>query len=226
MSSTPSAAVPAAGVRVELWRGDELVGAGETDVDGRIRELADGRAGHATASSSTRRRPSSAASSSRSISARATITSRCCSRRTRARATAAAERRRAGRALRGPNALRRAARGARRPARAGARESRATLSRRGEEGGARRASCDRRARSLSARSAAEQGTDEAPELEELNRAYEDQFGFRFVVFVNRRPKRELVPILRAAARAHARGGARRRRSTSSSSIAEDRWRRR
>ena len=32
---------PAAGVRVELFRGDELVGAGETDADGRIRELAD-----------------------------------------------------------------------------------------------------------------------------------------------------------------------------------------
>ena len=37
---------------------------------------------------------------------------------------------------------------------------------------------------LSARSAAEQGTDEAPELDELNRRYEEQFGFRFVVFVN------------------------------------------
>jgi 5-hydroxyisourate hydrolase len=32
---------PAAGVRVELFRGDELVGASETDADGRIRELAD-----------------------------------------------------------------------------------------------------------------------------------------------------------------------------------------
>jgi 5-hydroxyisourate hydrolase-like protein (transthyretin family) len=32
---------PAAGIRVELWRDDELVAAGETDVDGRIRELAD-----------------------------------------------------------------------------------------------------------------------------------------------------------------------------------------
>ena len=31
---------------------------------------------------------------------------------------------------------------------------------------------------------------------ELNRAYEERFGFRFVVFVNRRPKHELVPILR------------------------------
>jgi len=36
---------PAEGVRVELWRGDELVGAGETDADGRIRELAEGAPG-------------------------------------------------------------------------------------------------------------------------------------------------------------------------------------
>jgi 2-oxo-4-hydroxy-4-carboxy--5-ureidoimidazoline (OHCU) decarboxylase len=53
------------------------------------------------------------------------------------------------------------------------------------------------AKTLSARSAAEQGTDEAPELAELNRAYETKFGFRFVIFVNGRPKRELVPILRS-----------------------------
>ena len=52
-------------------------------------------------------------------------------------------------------------------------------------------------RGLSARSAAEQGADEAPpELDDLNREYEEKFGFRFVVFVNRRPKGELVPILR------------------------------
>jgi len=31
---------PAPGVHVELWRGGELVGSGETDHDGRIRELA------------------------------------------------------------------------------------------------------------------------------------------------------------------------------------------
>ena len=50
---------------------------------------------------------------------------------------------------------------------------------------------------LSARSAAEQGGDAPPpELAELNRAYEERFGFRFVIFVNRRPKSELVPILR------------------------------
>ena len=36
---------PAAGVRVELYRGDELVGAGETDADGRVRQLADVGAG-------------------------------------------------------------------------------------------------------------------------------------------------------------------------------------
>ena len=33
--------LPATGIRVELWRGDELVGSGETDADGRIRQLAD-----------------------------------------------------------------------------------------------------------------------------------------------------------------------------------------
>ena len=53
---------------------------------------------------------------------------------------------------------------------------------------------------LSKRSAAEQGADEDPkvlaELAELNRRYEEKFGFRFVVFVNRRPKSEIVPILR------------------------------
>jgi 2-oxo-4-hydroxy-4-carboxy--5-ureidoimidazoline (OHCU) decarboxylase len=56
------------------------------------------------------------------------------------------------------------------------------------------------ARGGSARSAAEQGGDDDPrvltELAELNRAYEQRFGFRFVVFVNRRPRREIVPILR------------------------------
>jgi 2-oxo-4-hydroxy-4-carboxy--5-ureidoimidazoline (OHCU) decarboxylase len=56
------------------------------------------------------------------------------------------------------------------------------------------------ARAASARSAAEQGDDDDPavlaELARLNAAYEAKFGFRFVVFVNRRPRREIVPILR------------------------------
>jgi 2-oxo-4-hydroxy-4-carboxy--5-ureidoimidazoline (OHCU) decarboxylase len=58
------------------------------------------------------------------------------------------------------------------------------------------------ARRLSGRSASEQGepAEEDPELlaelAELNAAYEDRFGFRFVVFVDRRPRAELVPVLR------------------------------
>ena len=51
----------------------------------------------------------------------------------------------------------------------------------------------------SERSRREQGTDDEPEvlaeLAELNRAYEEKFGFRFVVFVNGRPRREIVPVL-------------------------------
>ena len=81
------------------------------------------------------------------------------------------------------------------------------------------------ARTTSAASAAEQGSDEAPpELAELNRAYEERFGFRFVVFVNRRPKSEIVEVLRERI-------ARTREQELATaldelvSIAEDRWRR-
>jgi 2-oxo-4-hydroxy-4-carboxy--5-ureidoimidazoline (OHCU) decarboxylase len=53
---------------------------------------------------------------------------------------------------------------------------------------------------LSARSAAEQGTDDDPavlaELAELNADYEARHGFRFVVFVNRRPKSHILEVLR------------------------------
>ena len=53
---------------------------------------------------------------------------------------------------------------------------------------------------LSARSAAEQGSDADPavlaELARLNADYEDRHGFRFVVFVNRRPKAEILEVLR------------------------------
>jgi 2-oxo-4-hydroxy-4-carboxy--5-ureidoimidazoline (OHCU) decarboxylase len=82
---------------------------------------------------------------------------------------------------------------------------------------------------LSARSAAEQGSDDEPdvlaELARLNGEYEARHGFRFVVFVNRRPKREVLEVLRA----------RIGRSTGEElesaleelvAIAEDRWRRR
>jgi 2-oxo-4-hydroxy-4-carboxy--5-ureidoimidazoline (OHCU) decarboxylase len=82
------------------------------------------------------------------------------------------------------------------------------------------------AKSTSARSAREQGTDDDPavlaELAELNRAYEAKFGFRFVVFVNGRPRREIVPILRE------RLGRTREQELATAldelvSIAEDRW---
>jgi 5-hydroxyisourate hydrolase-like protein (transthyretin family) len=36
---------PAAGVRVELWHGGELVASGDTDADGRIAELFNGEPG-------------------------------------------------------------------------------------------------------------------------------------------------------------------------------------
>ena len=57
------------------------------------------------------------------------------------------------------------------------------------------------AKKLSPRSAAEQGADAEPavltELAYLNQVYEEKFGFRFVVFVNRRPKAEILDVLRA-----------------------------
>jgi 2-oxo-4-hydroxy-4-carboxy-5-ureidoimidazoline decarboxylase len=53
---------------------------------------------------------------------------------------------------------------------------------------------------LSERSAAEQGTDADPviltELAYLNQVYEEKFGFRFVVFVDGRPKAEILDVLR------------------------------
>ena len=51
------AACPAAGVRVQLFRGDELVAERETDDDGRVRDLADVEPGDRTGSSSIRTSP-------------------------------------------------------------------------------------------------------------------------------------------------------------------------
>ena len=85
------------------------------------------------------------------------------------------------------------------------------------------------AKKLSPRSAAEQGHDVDPEviaeLLRLNAEYEQRHGFRFVVFVNRRPKAEILEVLRR----------RIDRPTDEEletalgelvAIAEDRWRRR
>lgn len=64
-----------------------------------------------------------------------------------------------------------------------------------------------RVRTQSALSFREQGYDRdttPPEvllrLASLNEEYEQKFGFRFVVFVNRRPKEALIPILEARLR--------------------------
>ena len=74
-------------------------------------------------------------------------------------------------------------------------------------------------KATSARSAREQGTDDDPggarRAGRAEPAYEERFGFRFVVFVNRRPRREIVPILAARLQRTRERGAGRRRSTSS-----------
>ena len=55
-------------------------------------------------------------------------------------------------------------------------------------------------RRLSARSRAEQGGEDDPELlaelARLNDEYERRFGFRFVVYVNRRPRSAILEVLR------------------------------
>jgi 2-oxo-4-hydroxy-4-carboxy--5-ureidoimidazoline (OHCU) decarboxylase len=82
---------------------------------------------------------------------------------------------------------------------------------------------------LSATSAGEQGSESDPavldELVELNRTYERRFGFRFVVFVDRRPRSAILPILRE------RLGRTRAKELETAldelvAIAQDRWRRR
>jgi 2-oxo-4-hydroxy-4-carboxy--5-ureidoimidazoline (OHCU) decarboxylase len=84
------------------------------------------------------------------------------------------------------------------------------------------------AKKLSARSAAEQGDDADPvvltELAYLNQVYEEKFGFRFVVFVNRRPKREILEVLRQRLE-HTRDEELDTAVEELVAIAEDRWRR-
>jgi 2-oxo-4-hydroxy-4-carboxy--5-ureidoimidazoline (OHCU) decarboxylase len=87
------------------------------------------------------------------------------------------------------------------------------------------------AKGLSERSAREQGAgadaDDATERElaSLNAAYEQKFGFRFVVFVNRRPKSAIVPILRTRLQ-RTREEELQTAVTELVAIARDRWERR
>jgi 2-oxo-4-hydroxy-4-carboxy--5-ureidoimidazoline (OHCU) decarboxylase len=61
------------------------------------------------------------------------------------------------------------------------------------------------------------------ELAHLNQVYEEKFGFRFIVFVNRRPKSEILDVLRERVR-----GTREEELETGLdelvAIAEDRWR--
>jgi 2-oxo-4-hydroxy-4-carboxy--5-ureidoimidazoline (OHCU) decarboxylase len=79
---------------------------------------------------------------------------------------------------------------------------------------------------LSARSAAEQGADADPavlaELARLNAEYEARHGFRFVVFVNRRPKAEILEVLRERI-GNPTGEERETALGELVAIAEDRW---
>ena len=84
------------------------------------------------------------------------------------------------------------------------------------------------ARKLSARSAAEQGGDSDPvvltELAYLNQVYEEKFGFRFVVFVNRRPKTAILEVLKERLE-HTREEELDTAVEELVAIAEDRWQR-
>jgi 2-oxo-4-hydroxy-4-carboxy-5-ureidoimidazoline decarboxylase len=84
------------------------------------------------------------------------------------------------------------------------------------------------ARTLSARSAAEQGADADPEvlaeLARLNAAYEARNGFRFVTFVDRRPKAAVLEELRERLELP-REQELRRAARELVAIARDRWRR-
>ena len=82
--------------------------------------------------------------------------------------------------------------------------------------------------SLSPRSAAEQGADDDPEvigeLARFNADYEARHGFRFVVFVDRRPKAEILEVLKARI-GNDTGAELETALGELVSIAEDRWRR-
>ena len=76
------------------------------------------------------------------------------------------------------------------------------------------------------RSSEQHGDDPAvlAELARLNSDYEEAFGFRFVVFVNRRSRAELLPVLRERL-THTREQELDTALDELVAIAEDRWRR-
>ena len=224
VSSRPTSSTPprpaGRGVRVELYRGDELVGSGETDADGRIAQLADGlepgsyraRLPPAVAvlpprraRGRARRRPLPRAAPRlallvRELPRQLTVDelAELFEGRTRLVERLAEREDPLGARARG-----------RARARATTRRSRRSPPTRRSARRASSAALGRRA-----------GPDDDPavlaELAELNAAYEAKFGFRFVVFVNRRPSAE---ILRSAASG---SGARAKRSSRPASTSSSR----
>ena len=186
-----------------------------TDTDGRA-HLGRPRPRHVPARLPSTPRRSSGASSSRSIWTTATTTSRCSSPRTRARATAAAERRGADAAVLGPNAARRRARGAPDPL-AVAEEVALALPEADQV--AALATHPRIGEPSEEQRGAEPEVLE--ELARLNEEYERRFGFEFVVFVDGARAPSCCRSARAA-RAAAVGGAR-DRDPRLCAIARDRW---
>lgn len=81
-----------------------------------------------------------------------------------------------------------------------------------------------RSGAISAYSRDEQGTDEIPELDQLNAEYERRFGFRFVVYVDRRSRVEIAQVLRERLR-RTRAEELEAGLEAVLAIAEDRWKR-
>jgi len=82
---------------------------------------------------------------------------------------------------------------------------------------------------VSERAAQEQGSDEDPALlaalAKLNKAYEQKFGFRFVVFVDGRPRGEILSVLKERSQ-HSREEELAAGLDDLVAIALDRWRKR
>ena len=224
---------PAAGVRVELYRGDEPVGSGTTDADGRIADLSEGQSlgpgryrlvfvRPALALLPPRRardRPRRRRPPLPRPAARLPVLVRELPRQLSADELAElfeGRTRFVERLAREPDPLVRARTLVHELPHDEKVEVLAAHPAIGQRGG------------LSARSAAEQGADDDPEvlaeLARLNAEYEARHGFRFVVFVNRRPKSEILEVLRERI-PNPTGEELETALSELVAIAEDRWRR-
>ena len=190
---------PARGVRVQLFAGDELLADRETDDDGRIRDLADVKRG---------RTGSCSIPPLLLPQGRGRARDRGRPRLPRPAPPLAVRVRDLPRQLsaeqlaelfEGDTALVRRLASIEDPLGRGA-GHRPRSPREGQAGGAERPPRDRRTHEplgqIGRRAGADAGAEVLQELARLNREYEERFGFRFVVFVDRRPKGEILEVLR------------------------------